>query len=281
MQIIGAYIDEDGKPILRESYCFFLDFLGFSSLVQSATSLVEEQELLDKFVKDVSPHIDEATKPQEYDYGLDGKLFWGAKIFTDNIVLGYPSRTPEKETELGSALFDAMSYQLGCVLSGYFVRGGLSYGNLCIAESVVFGKALLEAVGLEKQAGYPRIVVGDSVKEITRQHMSFYGRPNDSPHSKTFLTDHEGAWFLNYLMWLAEDEFIDRTGLKLHKETIELMLITYSGDEKIRSKYLWVAEYHNWFCRSYYDEDGDIEAFAISGISDNCGIRSVTEDELE
>jgi hypothetical protein len=82
-------------------------------------------------------------------------------------------------------------------------------------------------------------------------------------------------------MWLAEDEFIDRTGLKLHKETIELMLITYSGDEKIRSKYLWVAEYHNWFCRSYYDEDGDIEAFAISGISDNCGIRSVTEDELE
>jgi hypothetical protein len=169
MQIIGAYIDEDGKPILRESYCFFLDFLGFSSLVQSATSLVEEQELLDKFVKDVSPHIDEATKPQEYDYGLDGKLFWGAKIFTDNIVLGYPSRTPEKETELGSALFDAMYYQLGCVLSGYFVRGGLSYGNLCIAESVVFGKALLEAVGLEKQAGYPRIVVGDSVKEITLQ----------------------------------------------------------------------------------------------------------------
>jgi hypothetical protein len=281
MQIIGAYVDEDGKPILRESYCFFLDFLGFSSLVQSATSLVEEQELLDKFVKDVSPHIDEATKPQKYDYGLDGKLFWGAKIFTDNIVLGYPSRTPGKETELGSALFDAMYYQLGCVLSGYFVRGGLSYGNLCIAESIVFGKALLEAVGLEKQAGYPRIVVGDSVKEITRQHMSFYGRPNDSPHSKTFLTDHEGAWFLNYLMWLAEDEFIDRTRLKLHKETIERMLITYSGDEKIRSKYLWVAEYHNWFCRSYYDEDGDIEAFAISGISDNYGIRSVTEDELE
>lgn len=281
MEVIGAYVDKDGKPVLRESYCFFLDFLGFSSLVQSATNLAEEQELLDRFVKEVSPHIDEATKPKKYDIGLDGKPFWSAKIFTDNIVLGYPCQTKEKEIELGSAVYDAMYYQLGCVLSGYFVRGGMSYGNLCVADNVVFGKALLEAVSLEKQACAPRIVLGNSVREITRYHMNFYGRPNFSPHIHTILTDHEGMWFLNYLKWLAEDDDIDRKSLRRHGELVERMLITYSGDEKIKTKYLWVAEYHNWFCNNYYDDDGDIEAFAIPGCTDSFGIRSLTERELE
>lgn len=281
MEAVDTYVDVDGKPILRESYCFFLDFLGFSSLVQSATNLAEEQELLNRFVEEASPHIHEATNPKKYDIGPDGKHFWKARVFTDNIVLGYPLRTQEREVELGAALFDAMYYQLCCVLSGYFVRGGMSHGNLCIADNVVFGKALLEAVDLEKNACFPRVVVGNSIKEIVHYHMSFYGRPNYSPHIHTVLTDDGGVWFLNYLKWLAEYEQIDRQSLRQHGELVERMLIAYSGDEKIKSKYLWVAEYHNWFCKSYFDDDGDIESFAIPGSFDNFRIRSLTEEELK
>ncbi len=266
--------------MLRESYCFYIDFLGFSRLLNSAKNLPEEQTLLDKFVGEVSSHIEETTKPKKYDMGLGGELLWGAKVFSDNVVLGYPSKSKEKEIELGFALYKAMGYQLNCVLTGYLVRGGMSHGNLCITDNIIFGKALLEAVGLENEACYPRIKVGDSIKEIARYHMGFYARPNSSPHIHTFLTDNEGVWFLNYLKWLAEDEFINRRSLGLHKDLIQRMLVTYSEDKEIKIKYLWVAEYHNWFCRNYADDNGDIESFVIHGITDHFGIRFLTEEEL-
>jgi hypothetical protein len=280
MEIVPAYVDDDGKPILAESYCFFLDFLGFSSYVQSAKSLDEEQKLLDKFVRDVSPHIEEASKPKAFDYDTVGKRFWGAKIFTDNLVLGYPIKSKAKEAELGNAVFDAMYYQLNCVLSGFFVRGGMTYGNLCIADDIVFGKALINAVEVEKSADFPRIAICDSMKDLIHGHMAFYGSPEDSTHHKTFLSDNSQVWFLNYLMWLAEDEFIDRSNLDKHKKVICLCLDRFREHDKIFRKYRWVAEYHNWFCKNYYDEDGDVEGFFIPGIQDDYGIRQLNANEL-
>jgi hypothetical protein len=280
MRIEQAYVDDAGKPILKESYCFFLDFLGFSSYVQSAETIDDEQKLLDKFVRDVSPHIEEASKPKAFDYDGVGKLFWGAKIFTDNLVLGYPVKSEAKESELGNAVFDAMYYQLNCVLSGFFVRGGMTYGNLCIADDIVFGKALINAVVVEKSADFPRIAICNSIKDIIHGHMEFYSSPEASPHHKTFLSDNSGVWFLNYMMCLAEDEFIDRDSLYKHKEVVSYCLDLFKENQGIFRKYHWLAEYHNWFCKNYYDEDGDVKSLSIPGIQVDYGIRQLNADEL-
>jgi hypothetical protein len=54
---------------------------------------------------------------------------------------------------------------------------------------------------------------------------------------------------VNYLISSVEEGTIYTEALTKHKEHIEFNLKKFSGVPRIWSKYLWVANYHNYFCQ--------------------------------
>jgi hypothetical protein len=59
----------------------------------------------------------------------------------------------------------------------------------------------------------------------------------------------DGQFFLNYLDTICPEEghFYEEE-LKNHKDAIELKLVEHVANPPIWSKYIWVAEYHNYYC---------------------------------
>lgn len=86
--------------------------------------------------------------------------------FSDHVVLSVPGNFED-----GQALLDLVSTACVRLLrQAILVRGGIAYGPLVHRSDVVYGPALVEAYILEStMAVYPRIVVGDSTRQLFRQ----------------------------------------------------------------------------------------------------------------
>lgn len=115
---------EDGKPGFEFSVCVFMDVLGFAESqkksFENKTGLKEFQ----RFYSIIRSELDHLNR-QRNEFADDP--LWELKVFTDNIVLGYPIGDGEiqhAESEIGWAT-TAISYQLAMAREGYFVRGGL------------------------------------------------------------------------------------------------------------------------------------------------------------
>src|SRR4029079_3814217 len=143
-----AFLDEQGRPLLRESFAAFLDVLGFSHTVVSAAESKQSEQGLEAiaralgaartFVRD-SLGSDELANPEK----------WAVKFFSDNLLLGYPSDTGDTFAVARFVLKCAQRYQLQMTLSGFFVRGAITLGALCLTDDIIFGTALIESYRLE------------------------------------------------------------------------------------------------------------------------------------
>ncbi len=108
-------------------------------------------------------------------------------------------------------------------------------------------------------------------------HLSSYGyyRP---PHHDSLLEDrHDGRLFVNYLEVafeaFREDPFsssIDYELLAAHQESVRGCLRKYESNKNVLQKYIWIASYHDYVCRTFADkysidgdEDHDSEAIKI------------------
>jgi hypothetical protein len=173
------------------------------------------------------------------------------KAFTDNIVIAWPIRD-DAEIEIGQAITKLMQFQFSMSLKGFFIRGAISIGNAYVDDIAVFGDALTEAyIGESKLARDPRIVLTETSVAVTKKHLDYYGNLRHSPQAVDLLSDSDGQWFINYLesVMIAVDEagpFYDE--FEQHKKAVEAKLKKYSNDPVIFSKYMWVANYHNFFC---------------------------------
>lgn len=164
-------------------------------------------------------------------------------------------------------------FQLIMANDGYFIRGAISLAPAYIDDIAVFGEALNEAyIGESNQARDPRIILMPTATNAVQHHLTYYGKPEGSPHARAILKDADGQLFVNYLdcILIAEDEqgpFFEE--LEKHKAQVERRLEQYRAQPVIWSKYAWVAAYHNYFCSMYpeYFTDEyrvDIELFRSS-----------------
>ena len=81
----------------------------------------------------VQPHI----KDDFFD-----KDSYKVKIFTDNIVIGYPVMFDDAESELGRIFFSLAFFQLSMVNQGFFLRGAISIDNLYIDRAYCLWKGV-------------------------------------------------------------------------------------------------------------------------------------------
>lgn len=116
---------------------------------------------------------------------------------------------------------------------GFPVRGAVTVGPLMFSDKFLFGPALVEAVQLEKEALFPRILLSQSVLR--------YITP-DSMYSSLVMQDADGHAFLDYL---GQKIFLN-SKLEWHRKFVEKGLASNLGRVRERQKYEWLARYHNF-----------------------------------
>jgi hypothetical protein len=239
----SPYFDSSGRPQLTLAYCVFADVIGFQNMTAEALRKKEGNDLLARLREIISTFANDYRD-------------WDIKYFTDNIVIGQPTRRDDtSESDFGSTIMPIMEYQLNMALNGFFLRGGFTIGSLFLDDYLVFGSALLEAHEIEQStARDPRIVLSKSLLNLVKKHVGYYGKPEISPQFNEILIDSDGNAFINYLTLLIDNaEYLEDlsdswNGLEKHKQQIESGLVKYREKPEIWSKYYWLANYHNYFC---------------------------------
>lgn len=253
------YFGKKGVPILKTSFCMFLDVLGFQAIIERATSLGTADNLLSEFY---------SVHSKSSKYWKHRGANWAYKCFTDNVVFGCPPLADNPEGDFGAVFNTAGFHQLEMTLAGFFIRGGMTFGPLHMSDNFVFGKALIDAYNLEsKTANFPRIILDEQVMKEVYEHFSAYTYIKQSPHDEAIFVDEDGQFFLNYLDPLIDGdsaEEIDLDKFKSHRDLITNKLATIK-EPHILEKYKWAARYHNHVidrqvtprCESYKDGDDD------------------------
>lgn len=260
----SIYQDEVGRKLLQQSYCAYLDILGFSNKIQD-----NDIPFFNKYLETLNTELKHIDDNHDLS-GNQGFKKFELKIFTDNFVFGYPWFEESGESEIGS-VFDILGHmQFMFAISNIFIRGALSISHLYMDTNIVIGPAIIETYQLEKNKSiYPRIIFSDKVIEVIKSHLRFYGDPKESPQNFDVLIDFDGNYFLNYLYLVIEHFRHDKEKiveyLLKHKNVIEKNLLEYKDDFKIFDKYSWVAQYHNYFCEQFLKEHdiADIDRIII------------------
>jgi len=272
-----AYYDENGSPRLVRSYCVFVDFLGFRHEIKTAVQSGKEEEIFHRFMRTVEPEIQRIIVPSDDDTLEGWPRMWDAKVFTDNVVLGYALWSGHGENEFGHALFQLLEFQLSVALQGHFVRGGWAVGKLFMNQNTVYGTALIDAYDLEsKEADVPRILLSAEMKDFVFRHMAFHSEP---PQCEHLMIDGKGAVMTNYLSETVVDGGVEWAMLEQHAKVITERLTEHAGSERVRSKYLWLASYHNHFCDLVQNGEGYSDVVRVQGEFPDFGIRCLRRED--
>jgi hypothetical protein len=245
---------KSSPPQTIPSFVCYADILGYSQLSRDALNAGQGDVFLSKLHTALG-NAYSWVREQSNDW--DGEKRFEVKIFTDNIVIGYPLLEPDigfGEYELGNVFRVFSEFQLELITAGFLVRGGIAFGSHYMDDDIVFGDALLDAVAQDKTGGPPRITLAPSATHILQRHLGFYGETGLAPQSNDLLQDFDNAVFVDYLnqAFLGFPEggiFFDV--IKAHQATIVEGLSSFKGVPDIRAKYEWAARYHNYVCLEF------------------------------
>jgi hypothetical protein len=176
------------------------------------------------------------------------------KVFTDNIVLGIPI-FDDGESELGRMIYLVGNYQSTLLQHGFFVRGGITVGDLYMDEDTVYGNALLDAHAAEASlARDPRIVLDSKAMALVHQHLTYYGTVEIAPHNEDLLVDSDTQMFVNYLLVPLDGRAPDASyyaALERHRALAMARLAEFADRPQVWSKYAWAGTYHNVICADF------------------------------
>jgi len=231
------YFDANGVPCLEQSVVVVADVLGFSAMTREAFKNNREREQLLKIHSALEKSLKNVSDPSG--------VKWFTKLFSDNIVVGYRFiGTGNGSFEFPQACHSIGHFQREMAVEGFFIRGGISIGQIHMSDTLIYGRILEELQQAEKRALYPRIVLLDSASK------HFETRSSDPLLNNIVWTDEcDGTLFINYLYPLGSMKNGQRQEeITKHKLTIEARMDTYKSEGRIHQKYMWLAQYHNRFC---------------------------------
>lgn len=122
-------------------------------------------------------------------------------------------------------------------------------------RNLAVGDALIKAVELEKRGGPPRLVISNDVKDLIARSVPWYGGRRPPPALNQLREDpKDGELFLHYLdqafvAWPEGGIFHDV--FTTHRDRVVENLDKYRGNDHVRSKYEWLANYHNYVCEDF------------------------------
>ena len=280
-------------PELLPAIVCYADILGFRDMTERAFVRGNGGVFLRRIKRSLAAAYDEMRQFATL-AGTGGPLF-DMKVFTDNIVVAHPLRDPSRdlgEPELGTMLILLAHVQARLAADGLFLRGAITVGQHYQDQDIAYGEALLEAVELDRRGNPPRLVIGSSLEPFIAEQLSWYS--GSTPHSIHLLEDpSDERLFINYLGVAFEhfpDEPLDHALLAAHGKRASRGLRSHGSGSPVRTKYQWVARYHNYACRTFADRysvrchveaDLEYEAFAreAQGALDHLVRLKVRPDE--
>mgnify|MGYP000971724354 CR=1 FL=1 len=266
----------------KESVIAHVDILGFKSLLTEAKKSESKfDEVLNHYHSALRSAFSSIKSMTERRHKFNWRRICHVRVYTDNLLfISELENQTEGEPDFGRALDEIAMYQLELAIRGYFVRGGIVLERCYCDEVTVFSPALADAEGIEKNAYFPRIILESSAKEKLLRYLEWYRAPAFCHFNDMVVIDPDGTWFINYLYvlrWFSDDMMgmMERYGeklpvsegpyfpaaisdLHLHRDHIKKRLAEFKDNPAIFRKYLWLACYHNWFCSTYFSEDGDV-----------------------
>jgi hypothetical protein len=259
-----AYLDDAGRPRVRMSLVGFFDILGFSHVSTSCATTEQSQRVLDK----IAAAIDDSREFVRQAFADDQSARanrWALKFFSDNLALGYP--LDEKKGDYASSdwfiIRCTQRYQMGMAMNGFFVRGALTRGPICLTDEIIFGSALVECYQLESKASIvPRVVLAEPMhQEIMKLFRSESGRmPSDV--REAICRDVDGWWFVNYLQAAQGSRGVEWELIERHKASI-LESLSQATRHDVLPKFGWACRYHNVFCHWHRDDPGYMDRYRI------------------
>lgn len=214
---------------LHRQVCAFIDVLGGASLFRGkdrerAADFFACLEEFERRLNRWSPHFPKKRRTSSL-----------VKTFSDNIFVAFPLGSSSKinDEEVVKIFLIELIYQIEqlTLQSGFPLRGAVSVGPLMFTDKFLFGPALVDAVQLEKEAIFPRVLLSDTVLK--------YVLP-ESPSANLVLRDSDGKSFLHYLSGPRV------CYLELHRDYVQKGLVENAGRIHERQKYEWLAQYHNF-----------------------------------
>ena len=248
--------DPNSSMLLRTIVCY-ADILGFREMTKHALESGNGEEFLCKLRRSLGTAYKKIRESATYSGNLEYPIF-DLRVFTDNIIVACPLPTVEHdqgELELYEMLSLFAFVQASLAADGFFLRGAITEGYHYQDQDVVFGNALLEAIGLDRSGGGPRLVIGPSLGPLIAEHILSYGDIESTPHYPYLLEDPiDNRLFINYL-GVAFEHFpggpIWWEVLAAHQGVVSENLREYRSVPRVREKYVWAATYHNYVCSAF------------------------------
>lgn len=273
-----SYLDPNGNPRLRTSIVGFLDLLGFSQSIQATTDPREAQLLVDRILAAINDSRLYVRQSAADDLALP-TTGWALKFFSDNLVVGCPFDEDEKAAATAAAWFAlrcAQRYQLRMALNGFFLRGALTQGPICMTDDIIFGAALLECYQLETKASIvPRVILAQPLVDLIAQSFHEGGDGAKSRYS-SLCRDIDGWWFVSYLEAANDGGRIDWDCVERHKQGILQSLAGITRHD-VLPKFGWACRYHNMFCHWHRNAVGYADRFRIERADETSSIVRLGE----
>ena len=276
---LNAYLDDAGRPRVRLSIVGFIDILGFSQASLSCTTPEESQRILDN-IFDAMCDSRAFVRKSFAENDVAAQKGWEIKFFSDNLALGCPIDDEGIDSTLIAwfIIRCAKSYQLGMAMNGYFVRGALTQGPICLTDEIIFGSALVESYQIESKASIvPRIVLTEPLQNL---EMKSYGaRPQGTgiDACPTICRDVDGWWFVNYLEAAHAAGGIQWDLIERHKKSI-LDSLSRTTRHEVLPKYGWACRYHNVFCHWHREDAGYSDKYRIDRVDEHSTIYRLGDD---
>jgi hypothetical protein len=267
----GPYLDAVGHPVLRMSIVAFIDILGFSHASTSNATSAAAQQVLDRIVAaidDARSYVRESFPGDEL--AKTGR--WEVKFFSDNLALGYPvdERIADAATTAWFLIRCAQRYQLRMALNGYFLRGAMTQGDVCLTDQIIFGSALVECYQHESKVSIvPRVILTEPLQQLLLSAVS-------ADAKESICRDVDGWWFVNYLDAAREGSEINWESIERHKISI-LKSLSSTTRHEVLPKFGWACRYHNIFCHWHRDAPGYADRYRVERVDEQSTISRLSE----
>lgn len=261
----SPFIGSGREPRLIECAVLYFDLLGVSAMAQGEKA---QEELLqfDRTIRDAVPYPIGAAAAKE-DSGA-----YPTTVFSDSVVQAVPIPEGLPAAAIFQILFEVAQLQTELAKLKYFARGAITLDKFHSYDGLLFGPALVEAVGLERDVAVdPRIILSPAASGALLEAGA--AGPGDKAfyEEAPVLVDEDGVPFVDYLTGAlqADPELELPQTLQDHREVVTEQLQRHRTDFRRWSKHRWVAEYHNAICVTYREalaEHGDLKAFLVGSI---------------
>ncbi len=225
----------------------YIDFLGIKEKMKNDSSYESLQIL--KFL------LSGTQRTARYISNVNSIDDFEIKIFSDNIVIAQKVDEEKLSNQIISIVNLVGSIQLQALLQfDFWLRGGITIGELFIDNSVVWGTGLIEAYHIENNlANYPRVIMSNKLLDVyedcKRKSLNLYALIKE---------DFDGLWFVDFFLATPNLNLIPTIAEFLAEKVVGYV----DGSDKVKQKINWMITYFNTYCRKFR-ERGDYEKYTL------------------